>query len=871
LSTSGSTAWAYDPDLPVPGLDRSGAIGMNGWYISPVSVSATGADAISGIAGASIFVDGGSEQSSVTLNEGIHQVVAGVIDNAGNTASSSSFIIAVDITTPVIDVSAAGAPGANGWYVSEVQVSATAMDSTSGIDSLEVYVDGAWQAFAAPISLMDGQHVVRFRATDNAGNVTTTTPQQYLIDTAAPVITATVTGTNGTNGWYVSNLQIAASTSDAGSDLDTFEQSVDGGIWQTYSAPLSFTTGQHTVQFRAVDQAGNLSQITQNALIDSIGPVIELPVRWTLGKVASYSVADQESGLASVRVVIEDENEKYPKVAWNEDASGTSFESEINWNGKFKDGTTAPAGTYLVWVKASDAAGNESVKLGKVNVPASIFSWFLPAPPTWTALPTATPRPTATLQPALGAVEAPAPQAPVPVTSLTKPTIVVSSFSAGGVVNEYATQAPKPINSSLPLVSAAIASMAAAAAYAATQKEQEEEGTQRKKNKKSDKPSRMSYRQIAKAYAAAQEEKKRKAKLEDEVQQAQQRGAQIDMTEAERFEAYKQTERYQSYQASLRAWEQKKANEARAAQADMSEAEKLAAYQQTDRYTSYQAELHAWEVQKSKETVEALSSQDPTFDGLVKHAEYEFVDGKAFVQGVGDSMDIHPNDIEQSYYLGDCYLLAPLAEIALQDPQVIRDMIKPVAPGEYSVTFYKKEKSGEFTPVTEPVTINLPEDQNGNLVFVHGADSLPPELWPMLIEKGFAQLNGNYNNIAKGGWSDKAMETLTGVPSQIYKPRDLSVYQLHYELFVGHAVTASTVSDLRFFDGKLNIPNQPDRDPLFTSGTLHPDHEYYVVNANPQAGTVTLRNPWGWDWNETVLTFDEFQRAFQQVSVNPLH
>jgi hypothetical protein len=303
----------------------------------------------------------------------------------------------------------------------------------------------------------------------------------------------------------------------------------------------------------------------------------------------------------------------------------------------------------------------------------------------------------------------------------------------------------------------------------------------------------------------------------------------------------------------------------------MSEAEKLAAYQQTDRYTSYQAELHAWEVQKAKETVEALSSQVPTFDGLVKDAEYEFVDGKAFVQGVGDSMDIHPNDIEQSYYLGDCYLLAPLAEIALQDPQVIRDMIKPVAPGEYSVTFYKKEKSGEFTPVTEPVTINLPEDQNGNLVFVHGADSPPPELWPMLIEKGFAQLNGNYNNIAKGGWSDKAMETLTGVPSQTYKPDDLSIYQLNYQLFVGHAVTASTNWGVHIDLGPIHKDIVRDPDSLFASQTLYMNHEYYVVKVDQVARTVTLRNPWGWDRDETTVTFDQFQRAFQRVSVNPLH
>ncbi len=514
LTASGNTTWKYDPDPPVPNLNVSGTSGSNSWYISPVSIAAAGTDAISGIAGASISVDGGVEQSSATLDDGIHQIVASAIDNAGNT-TSTTFTIKVDSTTPQIDVSAAGAPGSNGWYVSNVQVSANASDPStgsgqaSGVASLEETVDGgAWTAYTSPITLSDGIHSVQFRAADNAGNVTTTAAQTYSVDTTAPVITPAVTGTNGNNSWYKSNAKVSASATDAASGLDTFEVTVDGGAWTAYTVPTTLSDGNHSVQFRATDKAGNASQITQSVAVDTQGPMVHLPSKWTLGQNVKFTITDSVSGLAAARVVIEDQAEKYKKVHWDESVSGASFSGGINWDGRFADGAIAPPGDYEVWVKTSDNAGNETFQLGWVTVPEpSVFSWILPPLPTWTAAPTTAPsptptptiQPTATVRPALNTVEASVPSKPA--------VIVVSSSSAGGIRNNQ--PAPDPIQSNLPLVSAAVAAMAAAAAYEAKRKQEAEQAAhlaiaQRnaKRNGKKD-TAPMSYRQIAKAYQAS--------------------------------------------------------------------------------------------------------------------------------------------------------------------------------------------------------------------------------------------------------------------------------------------------------------------------------------------------------------------------------
>ncbi len=589
-----SKPWAYDPELPAPKINLSGTQGTNGWYISTVDVQATGTDAISGIAGASISVDGGAERSSATLSDGVHTVKAIAIDNAGNISDPKYVTIPIDATNPVLDMSAAGAPGANGWYVSNVQASASASDVTSGINAFEVTVDGGpWTDYTSPITFSDGQHTVQFKATDNASNVTTSPLQTHKIDIVAPVITPTVTGTTGTDGWYTSAVQVSATATDTTSGMDAFEASVDGGLWTTYGAPLSLSNGRHSVQFRAADAAGNSSQVTQSVSVDTAGPVIDLPASWTLGRTIEYRVTDAQSGLASVRVVIEDQNERYAKVAWNEDVSGASFDGEIDWNGKFKDGTVAPPGTYLAWVKAWDKAGNETMKLGKVNVPAPFFSFFLPPPvvpsatPSPTAVPTATAKPTATKQAAL------------PVLLPAKQAIVVTSFSAGGVGNSQ--PAPNPIQTNLPLVSAAIAAMTAAA-YTASQKQ-----TAQAESQKDDKPSHMSYRQIAKAYAAA------KSNFNAALKNTQAEG--LSDAEAQRLKAQvKQTGRIGGALASLnnqvnQIREKKTQNQfdnwlrpgknPPPGMQDVTEAGRLAAYQQTDQYKSYAASMQAWEQQKA--------------------------------------------------------------------------------------------------------------------------------------------------------------------------------------------------------------------------------------------------------------------------------
>jgi len=379
LTASGSTSFKRDSVKPVIDGWLNGTAGSNSWFISSVDVNASASDLQTG-SGMSAFefklnnAGWKSYTGPIKLLDGIHSLKLRANDKAGNLVGTNQ-TIQIDTITPVLNLSVIGTSGANGWYTSTLQINASASDSGSGLSTFEYNLDDTgWISYSNPFELTDGIHSLNFRVIDNAGN-NTEGSQTFQVDTLAPVINLSVIGTEGANSWYTSSVQINASVNDAGSGVSALEVSVDGGVWNVYSGPLFFTDGTHTYQFRATDNAGNLNETTaQQVLVDTISPVIDLPESWELGQNTIFKLQDNGSGLASLRLVVEDEDERFPKVSWEEYLKSYKFKGEINWNGRFKDGQVAPSGgEYYARVKVRDVAGNESIRAGQVIVPVASF------------------------------------------------------------------------------------------------------------------------------------------------------------------------------------------------------------------------------------------------------------------------------------------------------------------------------------------------------------------------------------------------------------------------------------------------------------------------------------------------------------------
>ena len=520
LTTSDSSSYQHDSVQPQIDGWLNGTNGNNDWFISSVDINASASDPApaSGIATFEYNLDNGGWESfpgSLSLSDGVHSLSLRASDAAGNTVETDQ-TVQIDTITPALDMSVDGTLGANGWYSSAVQVSVSASDSGSGVNTVEYDLDGAgWTAYSGPLDLSDGVHNLSLRVIDNAGNITEGT-QIFSVDTLAPVIDFSLTGTEGANGWYTSTVQVNASASDAGSGLSTMEVSVDGGAWSAYSMPLVFDDGPHTYQFRATDQAGNLTNTTlQQIQVDTIPPAIDLPKSWKLGQTTTFKLQDDGSGLASVRLVIEDEDERYPKVTWDESLGSYKFKGEIDWDGHFKDGQLAPpGGEYYAWLKVRDHAGNESMRAGQITVPVGNFvgELILPSDDRPTGLVSGAETSDPVVEPpvplSLAANEAPASQSP---TVSAPPTISFGGagngaaqpssaqagkvgFNAGGVSNSPLTNSPSNI-----LWGATATAAIGAFAAEITRRKEAEQAAQRAANAAKN----QRRKQIAAAYQAS--------------------------------------------------------------------------------------------------------------------------------------------------------------------------------------------------------------------------------------------------------------------------------------------------------------------------------------------------------------------------------
>lgn len=161
-----------------------------------------------------------------------------------------------------------GQQNADGAYVGSATVSVTATDEGSGVATTEYAVgaDGPWQPYTAPVVIDQvGDHTIRYRATDQSGNVAAEKSVSFKVvapptdDTTPPETSATVSGEKDEAGNYLTMATVTVTASDTGSGVNTIEYALGAdGAWQPYTAPVMVhQTGTHKVRYRATDKAGN--------------------------------------------------------------------------------------------------------------------------------------------------------------------------------------------------------------------------------------------------------------------------------------------------------------------------------------------------------------------------------------------------------------------------------------------------------------------------------------------------------------------------------------------------------------------------------------------------------------------------------------
>ncbi|MGQ9851751.1 MAG: OmpL47-type beta-barrel domain-containing protein, partial [Aggregatilineaceae bacterium] len=278
-SRMGTLTAKVDTRPPQVDGSLSGTAGEAGWYISPVTFSASASDPEpgSGLEAFSYSLDGGpwtAYSAPITVSDGVHTVTFRAQDLAGHVGEASASV-QVDTLPPQVNTSLSG-DQLNGWYLSQVTFTASASDSGSGVEQMEYALDGSsWQPYNAPVTVGDGVHTLRVRAFDAAGNQAEAAPLNFQVDGTPPRIRLT-------SSWYIwesGELKVG----DGQSGLSSVEIEIRDpqGRWrkvsrayetdgQPFSTDIAWDRrfadgtlapiGTYQVVVKAFDRAGNAAQ-----------------------------------------------------------------------------------------------------------------------------------------------------------------------------------------------------------------------------------------------------------------------------------------------------------------------------------------------------------------------------------------------------------------------------------------------------------------------------------------------------------------------------------------------------------------------------------------------------------------------------------
>ncbi|GGM23467.1 OmpL47-type beta-barrel domain-containing protein [Promicromonospora citrea] len=307
--------------------------------------------------------NGGRYEAEVELTPGTYRFFCAI---PGHSTMVGELVVTdgpgEDTTAPVVTPQVAGQQDGDGAYIGSATVSLAAEDDLSGVASVEYALDGGeYAAYDEPVVLDEpGTYSLAYRATDNAGNVSEPETLDLTVvsadgeDTTAPTVTVDVTGDLDDDGAYVGTATVNLTAVDAGSGVAGVEYDLDGSGWTAYADPVAVTEpGEHTVLYRATDNAGNVSQ-EGSATFTVVEPTEE---DTTPPTVTAHVTGEQDEdgayvGQAAVHLMAEDESSEVASVEYDLDGAG--------WT-DYGDAVVVDVnGPHTLTYRATDTAGNTS-------------------------------------------------------------------------------------------------------------------------------------------------------------------------------------------------------------------------------------------------------------------------------------------------------------------------------------------------------------------------------------------------------------------------------------------------------------------------------------------------------------------------------
>jgi len=241
--------------------------------------------------------------------------------------------------------------------------------------------------------------------------------------------------------------------------------------------------------------------------------------------------------------------------------------------------------------------------------------------------------------------------------------------------------------------------------------------------------------------------------------------------------------------------------------------------------------------------------------------------GDIATKGSGDIYAFSPNDVNQGS-LGNCYFLASLIATASQNPKYLENMITKSSDDSYNIALYAKV-DGKFKKQVVNVTASFPSYSKGegNEAYARGGDKNSKgntELWVKLIEKAFAKLRKNYDEI-EGGYNYDALQVIMGLNAKYNElskiPNEKLVEKITDSFKANQPVTTATKGK-SFFESLQKYDQE-----LADKNHIVSGHAYAIIFIS--SSTITLRNPHGSavDIPQPTLSLKEYRTFFSSFSL----
>ncbi len=225
-----------------------------------------------------------------------------------------------------------------------------------------------------------------------------------------------------------------------------------------------------------------------------------------------------------------------------------------------------------------------------------------------------------------------------------------------------------------------------------------------------------------------------------------------------------------------------------------------------------------------------------------------------FLQESGDTAAISVNDLHQGQ-LGDCFLIASIGELALTHPDAINRLIKVNANGTETVTLFvgaNGRVAGYGATAFKATTVTVDNTFSSAGVNNQSTQNVvngQKEIWPQVLEKAIAMLDGGYGAVANGGNPMIVMQQITGHAASFMAPAQLTLQKLIAFVAEGDLITMDTGG------GKLGF-------------NLVNSHAYMFekVIGTGSAAMVQVGNPWGFN-QASLIPYAQLSKAFVEVDI----